>query len=94
MAAVAAAAPNTNQFSSRNASAMISSLDQYPANGGTPMSAAVPMRNTAKVHGIVFLSPPISDMLFVCTAWITEPAARNSNALNAACVNMWNRPAV
>ena len=36
----------------------------------------------------------MSLMLFECTAWITEPAPRNSSALKNACVNRWKKPAV
>ena len=73
---------------------MISSLDQKPAIGGMPDRAAAPMRKVQNVTGRGFLSPPIWLMLFVCMAWITEPAARNSNALNHACVKRWNSPGV
>ena len=31
----------------------------------------------------------MSLMLLECTAWITEPAPRNSSALKNACVNRW-----
>ena len=44
--------------------------------------------------GIFRASPPISQMLLVCTAWITAPAPRNSSALKKACVNRWNILAV
>jgi hypothetical protein len=60
---VSTAAPNTSQCSSRKATAMISSFDQNPAKGGTPMSAAVPMTNVQNVTGITRRRPPISDML-------------------------------
>ena len=73
---------------------MISSLDQNPASGGMPASAAEPMAKVTKVTGMCFRRPPISLMLFVSTAWITEPAPRNSRALKNAWVNRWNSPAV
>ena len=71
-----------------------SSFDQKPASGKTPASAAEPIRNVQNVTGISFLSPPMSLMLFEWTAWITDPAPRNSNALKKACVNRWKKPAV
>ena len=46
------------------------------------------------VMGIFFRNPPMSLMLFECTAWITEPAPRKSSALKKACVNRWKKPAV
>ena len=52
------------------------------------------MRNVQNVIGSFFRSPPISLMLFECTAWITDPAPRNSNALKKAWVNRWKNPAV
>ena len=70
---------------------MISSFDQKPASGGIPDSAAAPMTNVQNVTGMDFRRPPISLMLLVCTAWITDPAARNSRALKKAWVNRWNR---
>jgi hypothetical protein len=30
----------------------------------------------------------------LCTAWLTEPAPRNRQALKNAWVNRWNTPAV
>ena len=69
---------------------MISSFEKNPENGGTPASAAEPIRKVQKVTLMSFRSPPISLMLFECTAWITDPAPRNSNALKNAWVNRWN----
>src|SRR5918996_4812749 len=73
---------------------MISSFDQNPAKGGMPARAREPITNVQNVRGIGFLSPPISLMLFEWTAWITEPAPRNSSALKKAWVNRWNIAAV
>ncbi len=36
----------------------------------------------------------MSDMLLEWTAWMTDPAPRNSNDLKNACVKRWNSPAV
>ena len=41
------------------------------------------MMNVLNVCGMYFLSPPMSLMLFECTAWITDPAPRNSRRLEA-----------
>ena len=54
--------------------AMISSLEKKPANGGMPTSASVPTMNVAYVTGMNFRKPPISLMLLVWHAWMTEPA--------------------
>ena len=50
--------------------------------------------NVQNVVGMNFRRPPISLMLFECTAWITEPAPRNSRALKNAWVNRWNNAGV
>ena len=78
MDAVSSAAPST------------ASLEKKPASGGTPASAASPSVIVAKVTGISRRSPPMSGIRLVPTAWMTEPAARNSSALNAAWVSRWN----
>ena len=72
------------------AARMISSFEKNPDSPGTPPSAADPIRNVQNVTFMSFRSPPISLMSFECTAWITEPAPRNSSALKNACVNRWN----
>ena len=71
-----------------------SSFDQNPASGKMPASASDPMSIVQNVIGIGFRRPPMSLMLFECTAWITAPAPRNSSALKNACVNRWKKPAV
>ena len=58
---------------------------------GRPASAREPIRNVQNVIGIVFRRPPISLMLFECTAWITAPDPRNSSALKNAWVNRWKK---
>src|SRR5438132_2377516 len=85
---------HTPQSCCLNAVVMISSFDQNPASGGIPERAAAPIRNVQNVTGIGLRSPPISLMLLVSVAWITDPAARNSRALKNACVNRWNSPGV
>ena len=57
---------------------------------GNPAMAAVPIRNTQWVTGMRSFKPPIFRMS--CSpesAWITEPADRNSSALKNACVTKW-----
>ena len=71
---------------------MISSFDQNPAKGGMPISARVAITKHPNVTGMNRRRPPISLMLFVWTAWMTEPAPRNSRALKNAWVNRWNSP--
>ena len=75
--AVSSAAPST------------ASLEKKPENGGRPASAARPTVIVAKVTGISRRRPPMSGIRLVPTAWITEPAARNSSALKAAWVSRW-----
>jgi len=74
--------------------ARISSFDQKPASGKIPARASDPITNVRYVHGMLFRRPPMSLMLFECTAWITDPAQRNSRPLKNACVKRWNNPAV
>ena len=71
-----------------------SSFDQNPENGMIPARAKAPIAIVQKVTGIFFRRPPMSLMLFECTAWITDPAPRNSSALKNAWVNRWKNPAV
>ena len=59
-----------------------------------PARASEPISIVQNVTGIDFRRPPMSLMLFECTAWITEPAPRNSSALKNAWVNRWKNPAV
>ena len=74
--------------------ARISSLDQNPAKGTMADRASEPTTNVQKVLGMYLRSPPMSDMLLECTAWIIAPAQRNSSDLKKAWVNRWKRPAV
>ena len=69
-------------------------MDQKPARGTIPARAREPIMNVQNVVGIRSRSPPMSLMLFECTAWMTEPAPRKSNALKNAWVNRWKIPAV
>ena len=66
---------------------------QNPASGGTPTSAPRPIVMPQNVPGMPRRSPPMRDMRLVPTAWMTDPAARKSSALNAAWVNRWNSAA-
>ena len=47
-----------------------------------------------KVVGICFRSPPMSFIENEWTAWATDPAPRNSSALNQAWVQIWKTLAV
>jgi hypothetical protein len=69
------------------------SFDQKPDSGGTPASAPRPIAIDQNVTGMCSRRPPIRDIEFVPTAWMTAPAARNSNALNAAWVSRWKSAA-
>src|SRR5437870_767786 len=86
--------PNSSKIGpARVADDSTSSLDQNPENNGKPASDNAPMSIVQYVRGMYFLSPPISVMSLVPTAWMTEPAARNSSALKNAWVKRWNMPA-
>ncbi len=76
------------------AAARTSSLDQNPARGNTAASASVPMIQVTNVTGIFFRRPPMSTMLLLWTAWITDPEPRNSRALKKPWVKRWKMPAV
>ena len=73
---------------------MISSFDQNPARGGIPANAADPTMKVQKVVGMNLRMPPISLMLFECTAWMSEPEPRKRRALKKAWVKRWKTPAV
>ena len=60
----------------------MSGFEANPFSGGMPEIARHEMANVAYVIGIFFLSPPMSGISWLCTAWITEPAPRNSRPLN------------
>ena len=82
------------QSSRANSSAMISSLEKNPLNGGTPDSARPPMTMQMNVNGIARRKPPMRSRFWIpAIAAITEPAAMNSSALKKACVIRWNMPA-
>ena len=69
---------------------MIDSLEKNPANPGVPISASVPMSEVIQVIGMYLRKPPILRMSCSwCSAMITEPAARKSNALKNAWVPRW-----
>ncbi len=94
ISAVTTNAPNSHRWCSFQAATSSASFDQKPASGNTPARASEPSSIVQNVIGMFFRSPPISLMLFECTAWITEPAPRNSRALKNAWVNRWKNPAV
>ena len=72
----------------------MASLEKKPEKPGKPTSAKVPMSIVNQVMGMTFHSPPILRMSCSwCRAIITEPAARNSNALKKAWVARWKIPA-
>ncbi len=70
------------------------SLLKNPASGGTPASAAKPIVIVQNVTGMSSRSPPMRPSRLLPTTWMTAPAHRNSNALNAAWVSRWNKPAL
>ena len=74
--------------------ASISSLEKKPLNGHMPAIARQATRKVMWVTGMYFLSPPIADISFECTACMMHPAPRNSRALNMAWVNRWNMEAM
>ena len=69
-------------------------MEKNPAVSGNPASASEPMMNVQNVCGMGFRMPPMSDMLLLCTAWISDPEPRNSSALKKPWVNRWKMPAV
>ncbi len=69
-------------------------MEKKPAKGAMPARASDPTTKVPKVMGMGLRSPPMSLMLFECTAWITDPAARKSSALKKAWVKRWKSPAV
>ena len=81
-------------FAARKAEPMISSFEKNPASGKIPARARDPMMNVLYVCGMNFRRPPMSLMLFECTAWMIEPAPRNRRALKNAWVKRWKTPAV
>ncbi len=84
--------PNTHgcQPSPTNAASMILSLDQKPANGGTPKIASHPIMKVTQVIFIAPLRPPkrrMSTRLFM--PCMTDPAPKNMPALKKPCVTKW-----
>ena len=74
--------------------ARISSFEKNPLRGQIPAMARHATRNVTWVTGMYFLSPPIADISFECTACMMQPAPRKRRALNMACVNRWNMEAM
>jgi len=72
----------------------ISSLEKNPAVSGKPARASDPTVNVQKVCGMNRRMPPIAEMLFEWTAWMSDPAPRNSSALKNPWVNRWKIDAV
>src|SRR4051812_8068229 len=73
---------------SSQAAWMIASLLKNPARGATPASAPKPRVIVTKVSGTLPRSPPITSIdVAPPTACTTDPAARNSSALNAPCAS-------
>jgi len=65
-------------------------LAEESGKRGMPAMARQAAKNVMWVMGRYLRNPPISYIKLLCMAWITEPAPRNSNALNMAWVNRWN----
>ena len=72
----------------------ISSLEKNPLKGQIPAIARHATRNVTWVTGMYFLSPPMADISFECTACMIQPAPRKSRALNIAWVKRWNMEAI
>src|SRR5581483_2061001 len=73
----------------------ISSLDQKPASGKIPASAADAMTKVVNVGGMYLRRPPMSffmSKLWCEPEWLTDPAPRNRQALKKAWVNRWKIP--
>ena len=71
---------------------MISSFEKKPASGKTPANANVEMIQVVAVIGIFLARPPMSFFMsneWCEPEWLTDPAARNKQALKKACVKMW-----
>jgi hypothetical protein len=75
-----------------NVDSITKSLLQKPLNRGTPDRERTPTAEVQKVIGILERSPPISSRLFVWTACMTEPAARNRSALKMLWLRTWKVP--
>ena len=73
---------------------MISSFELKPEKNGMPAMARQEMRNVQWVMGMYLRRPPMSAISLEWTAWMMQPAQRNKQALNMACVNRWNMPAM
>src|SRR5665811_1599944 len=84
-----------NQPPLANAAPRISSFDQNPDSGNTPLIASQAIAIVTKVVGMYFLRPPIFHMsCWFVMAWMIEPAARNRRALKKAWVMRWKMNAV
>jgi len=59
-----------------------------------PAAEQHPINIVQEVTRIRFQSPPISQMSWVWSTWMTEPAPRKSRALNQAWVNRWKTAAL
>src|SRR5581483_12404553 len=73
----------------------ISSLDQKPASGKIPASAAEAITKVTYVVGMYLRRPPMSffmSKLWWEPEWLTEPAPRNRHALKNAWVKRWKTP--
>ena len=80
--------PQTGEYSKQ--AVMISSFELKPEKKGMPAIARHEIRNVMCVIGMYLRKPPIVDISLEWTAWIMQPAPRNRQALNMACVKRWN----
>ena len=69
-------------------------MEKNPAVSGKPASASDPMVNVQNVCGMKRRRPPMSEMLFEWTAWMSDPAPRNRRALKKPWVKRWKTEAV
>ena len=90
-AAMISRMPVSRPFS--NAAWMISSFDQKPENGGIPMMESQPAANVMNVMNMTVRTAPYLRMLTLSfMPCMTDPAPRNSPALNTPWVSRWKMP--
>ena len=68
-------------------------MEKKPLNGQIPAMARQATRKVMCVTGMYLRMPPIADISLECTAWMMQPAQRNSSALKKAWVKRWNMAA-
>ena len=61
-------------------------------NGGQPVIASAPPKNSAPVAGRTLSAPRTLSMSLVPNLWCRFPAPRNIRVLASAWLSMWNSP--